>query len=1302
MAPTLPGEGGAPPTYSTTTDVDIHAGHYTGHGQLYHPNFNPNPMNQKKTFSTAFSPATVLRQLPGFRIHTMGRSPFWAQFVLLFFLMTGSYFAQAQCELSCKKFYPVILDAVTGEVEITPELVLNNYPDPDCPGTVLITVSTMQGEILSNTLDCSRAGDTLMIVGLHLLSNNSCWGSIIVTDDFAPLLDCPDVFVACTDSLLPHKVGYPDWSENCTVLADSMFSFTDLYTYLPCSTIVNSIQVTGNVVRTWSVADASGNVGTCQQTIWLRTGTVGDIVFPLDRDGFAAPALKCGQDVKNLKLTGEPTIDGYPVKTLGYCDFQVDYTDQSNPECVGGAYQTLRTWRVIDYCHDTIIYRAQLIRSIDDVAPTIKAPNDITIGTSAKTCDAPVSLPTSWTASDSCSTFQVNVQWAYGTGYGPFLKIPMGQYEVYYEAQDACGNIGRDTMMVTIIDDVKPTAVCKKDVNIALPSSGIITVPASLFDDGSYDNCALDRLEVSKNNAPFSSHATFMCADIGKQVMVVLKAIDHLGLSNTCMMIVLIQDKLPPTISCPNDITVACTTDIKNLSITGAANGTDNCQMKSVTYADTKFLNQCLTGYINRLWTAEDVYGNKSGCLQVITQRDTTPIQIIWPVNFSSYTCGQNTTPAVTGQPIITGYDCENLFVTYVDKEFKTAFPACYKIERCWEVRDWCTFDANKTPNPGFWQFVQYIDIIDTIAPVLQVPPDITIGTTETDCHGVLNIPAATVTDCNPNTKIFNNSPYANAPGASINGIYPIGVHQIMFTALDGCGNSSMAFMKVTVKDDKPPLAICNNGVTIGLNMDGVAILPVTLIDNHSNDNCTSFQGLQFSIFPYEFSCDSLGPHEVTLTVIDALGNSNTCKTIVIVQDNLGICPGSLQPELGGKIINAMQVPVNKVDVWLNSLDMVKTDMQGTFFFKDLDEGSTYTVTPELDQFHLNGITVADLLLIQKHILGIQPLSAPYVLMAADVNRSGQVTIADIIEIRKMLLGSQQGFNNAPSWVFVDKTYKFKNPNKPHNEPFPQSIVIQDIHGKWTGQDFIAVKMGDVNYSASPANILEAETRNAFIAELEIEDILMTPGYTYEVPVRIKSDIPLIGFQWQMSIDDASGELLSVMPADCPSLHAEMIHNTQYDVRTVWHSITPDSRMETENIILLSLRVNKPALLSDVLKINHAFNAIAIDKYGEEGSISVRYHSAIQHTRLLTNSVWPNPFTSATTYQFDLDQPMQVRMNVIDATGRKVWTHQADYTQGSHQVTIPGETLGRSGIYKLIIETPQTRPVDHTLILLDE
>src|SRR5690606_11560906 len=85
---------------------------------------------------------------------------------------------------------------------------------------------------------------------------------------------------------------------------------------------------------------------------------------------------------------------------------------------------------------------------------------------------------------------------------------------------------------------------------------------------GSYDDCWIDSMAVRRMDnggvcAPgsnvFAPFASFCCDDIaGGPITVVLRVWDEFGNFNDCMVQVEVQDKLPPSITCPPDLTISC------------------------------------------------------------------------------------------------------------------------------------------------------------------------------------------------------------------------------------------------------------------------------------------------------------------------------------------------------------------------------------------------------------------------------------------------------------------------------------------------------------------------------------------------------------------------------------------------------------------------------------------------------------------------------------------------------------------------------------------------------------------------
>ncbi|MDV7395419.1 hypothetical protein RZS08_28795, partial [Arthrospira platensis SPKY1] len=117
-------------------------------------------------------------------------------------------------------------------------------------------------------------------------------------------------------------------------------------------------------------------------------------------------------------------------------------------------------------------------------------------------------------------------------------------------------------------------------------------------------------------------------------------------------------------------------------------------------------------------------------------------------------------------------------------------------------------------------------------------------------------------------------------------------------------------------------------------------------------------------------------------------------------------CGNVVGPTIAGAIANEQAEGVEDVNVELSGTGMFQqlTGANGSYSFSNIPAGGDYTITPGHDENHGNGVTTYDLVLITRHILGIQMLNSPYKIIAADANRSNSVTTSDMVEIRKLIL----------------------------------------------------------------------------------------------------------------------------------------------------------------------------------------------------------------------------------------------------------------------------------------------------------
>jgi len=140
------------------------------------------------------------------------------------------------------------------------------------------------------------------------------------------------------------------------------------------------------------------------------------------------------------------------------------------------------------------------------------------------------------------------------------------------------------------------------------------------------------------------------------------------------------------------------------------------------------------------------------------------------------------------------------------------------------------------------------------------------------------------------------------------------------------------------------------------------------------------------------------------------------------------------------------------------------TAADGLYSF-NVNAGGNYTVTPSKnnDITTSNGITTLDNVLMQRQILAVLPLSTPYRIIAADVNGSSSVTTLDIVLSRAVILGNSPTYPNGKLWTFVNSDFSIAAPLNPF--PFEKTRTYNNLNSNQTNQNFIGIKLGDVNGS---------------------------------------------------------------------------------------------------------------------------------------------------------------------------------------------------------------------------------------------
>jgi hypothetical protein len=196
----------------------------------------------------------------------------------------------------------------------------------------------------------------------------------------------------------------------------------------------------------------------------------------------------------------------------------------------------------------------QVIKVMDEDAPVFDV-EDFEVCIEETDCDTDVTLPTPDV--DDCSAgVEITVfsddMAAYATGdQYEYADVPPGEYQVFYEVIDDCGNISYDDIIVTVKDCKLPTPYCVDGLVIEIMQTGMIDIWAVDFDAGSFDNCPGD-LQLSFSTDVNDDQRIYTCDDLGENT-IQLWVTDASGNQDFCETFVIVQDNLG---HCSDSLTV--------------------------------------------------------------------------------------------------------------------------------------------------------------------------------------------------------------------------------------------------------------------------------------------------------------------------------------------------------------------------------------------------------------------------------------------------------------------------------------------------------------------------------------------------------------------------------------------------------------------------------------------------------------------------------------------------------------------------------------------------------------------------
>lgn len=928
----------------------------------------------------------------------------------------------------------------------------------------------------------------------------------------------------------------------------------------------------------------------------------------------------------------------------------------------------------------------------------------------------------------------------------PYPGLELGTHDITYVVTDACGNETELVVPLEVIDEMPPIMICDNFVNLVLSGDGMGRIMPSSIDEGSRDDCCTDVFKVKLAEEPDSLFRDFIDFDcMADTFSVVLRVWDCAGNFNQCTADVSVEDRIPPVlVQGVPDETVSCLEDYQPYLDPefAAPVFSDNCGV-TIDFMVEETVDDCGAGTLIRTWTASDNPLNSPVSFsQTVTLTKDIDYRVTFPAD-SVAACESISFP----QWSVESAGCEMLATTVLlDTLFPPIDSICYQLLRVHQIINWCEYDGVADPlilprsvsmggNPqtgagyqlrsdgeelfqltgngevvigqatGFYHYQQLINVIDTLPPQISVEEPGVFCTSDTldNCSGNVLFQFSVSDNCSEELAVsylfddLSQPPFEDPFGTlvdmgdgvfAITGQYPVGGYAFQIMVTDLCGTLTQQSVPVVVEDCDLPILTCVDDAPVALQGDGIVTLsPADLLGN-GTDNCglahVSFSMADAADTTRLYDCDGQGAQSLTVWASDVNGNQASCEASFVIQDEGSACMQFW--DINGFVRTENDLPVGQTVVRLTGPVIISdtTGVDGKYSFSAVPEGQGYKISPGKNIDFDNGVTTFDLLLMTRHIIGVAPLDSPYKIIAADANRSGHVSTLDVIFFRKLVLNIDLVLANNTSWRFVPEQYEFPEPNNPFFEDFPEDIILESLSGD-TVLNFVGIKIGDVNGTVNPANILEVEERNQpETLTFWAEDQILHSNEFIDVYVECPYD-EVLGGQFGLKWDQPTLRLVEVQPeSGIDANHfGYAIDEQTGQVRLSWLQLEKGERP----VFKFSFEAKENGRLRDVLWLTEDQLAPEVYLQKEDGTLEVKTLAldfrvpapSGDEFKLFQNR--PNPFSDNTSIPFSLSEPTFIELKVFDVTGKVVAQFSGNYEAGLHQIQLDLHQLQGQGVF---------------------
>lgn len=382
-------------------------------------------------------------------------------------------------------------------------------------------------------------------------------------------------------------------------------------------------------------------------------------------------------------------------------------------------------------------------------------------------------------------------------------------------------------------------------------------------------------------------------------------------------------------------------------------------------------------------------------------------------------------------------------------------------------------------------------------------------------------------------------------------------------------------------------------------------------------------------------------------------------------------------PAIGGTVSTKENQLVSNVEIQLadnsdfSGSRIKTTNDAGHYVFENLARGKNYFLTGYKNDDVLHGVSTLDLIAIQKHLLGRDIFTSLHQYVAADVNRSGQVNVMDILELRKVLLGESPEFPNNTSWRFGVVPQDLGS-----NDllAFRELVNIENLE-KDLEVDFVGIKIGDVNLDIKLAHSPDKiELRNENQISLLVDNVRIKENVPFSIDLKADLATNINGFQMAINLLDL--QLISIDGVKIPITpeHFSILNGM---LRISWNGTNPVSVSTNDVLFRMTFISSTQGDFADRIELSK--NVMRPEFYLENNNnpynINLKISTLAQHPGDILFQIDPNPFESYANIRFVVKDKSHVDLRFFDISGKLLYSISKEYARGEHMEQVRNSEL---------------------------